>query len=565
MKASDYIIKELGRRGVRYIFEMSGGMITHLLDSIAKQNIVKAITTHHEQAAAFAAEGMGRSGSIPGIAMATSGPGALNLLTGIGSCYFDSVPSIFITGQVNLYEQKGKKKVRQVGFQETDIVSIVKPITKHAEMVRSPQDLPNAIDRAFHLATSGRPGPVLLDIPMNVQREELVLSKTTWQTKTIKDREHSLLISDELKRILKKSKNPLILVGGGIRSSNTVKAFRSFAEKSGIPVVSSLLGLDAFPHTKDQFVGMIGSYGNRYANFAVAHADLIIVLGNRLDVRQTGSNPKLFSQGKTIIHVDIDSAEINHRVKNCIAIRSHLKDFFKKRWVAKIPNIIPWKRQLAKWKELYPSESELKDIAGINPNKLLSQLSKRTPLKTIYVTDVGQHQMWAAQSMVLKAPQRFLTSGGMGAMGFGLPCAIGAYFSNPAYTIVLIAGDGGFQTNIHELETLMRYKIPIKILILNNKSHGMVRQFQQSYFQNRYHSTVDGYSCPNFVKVASAYGLNATHLQNPRDVSNSIDSFLRKKGPVLMEVKISIDANAYPKIIFGKSLSEMEPKISLLS
>jgi len=544
---------------------MSGGMIAHLLDSLGKQRFVQPITTHHEQAAAFAAEGMARATGIPGVAMATSGPGATNLLTGVGSCYFDSIPVVFITGQVNLYEQKGSKKVRQAGFQETDIVSMARPITKMARMIRSARELPQALDEAFRAATEGRPGPVLLDIPMNVQKEEL--SPRALRPSRIRPfhgRAPSLSTAlDRLQSMLDRSARPLILAGGGIRSGNASQLFRAFARRSGIPVACSLLGVDAFPHTTPQFVGMIGSYGNRYANFAVAEADFILVLGSRLDVRQTGSNPAAFGSGKTIAHVDVDPSEINHRVKGCVAIRASINDFLTQAIRAGIRAnkkvLLPWKARINEWKHRYPCQNELNDVKGINPNLFLLKLGRMAAPDTLYVSDVGQHQMWAAQSLPIGARQRFLTSGGMGAMGFGLPCAIGASLSNKRRPIVVIAGDGGFQTNIHELQTVMRNRLPLKMVLLNNRSHGMVRQFQQSYFASRFQSTVLGYSCPDFVKVALAYGIPAWHIRQPSEMERALRTLFRQSGPVLLEVAISIKANAYPKMLFGQTLKEMEP------
>ncbi len=539
-------------------------MITHLLDSIGRQKKIKLISTQHEQAAAFAAEGSARITGVPGVAMATSGPGATNLLTGIGSCYFDSVPAVFITGQVNTSEQKGRRRVRQVGFQETDIVRMARPITKSAHMVRSAGELPGALADAFRIARSGRPGPVLVDLPMDIQRTEIKDLKLPIENPSPrKDPPHSESWEDLLSSALAKSHRPLLLVGGGVRAAGAAPAFRTFARRLNIPVVASLLGLDAMPHTDPLFVGMIGTYGNRYANMAVAAADFLLVIGSRLDVRQTGSNPATFRKGKTVIHLDVDPAEINHRVKGCTAIHASMDTFFDRFSIKRrgsLPEATAWKTTLAKWKQAYPGRAELRGIPGINPNGFLEDLSRLTPSKTNYITDVGQHQMWAAQSLVLSSQQRFLTSGGMGAMGFGLPCAIGASFAAPHHATILIAGDGGFQTNIHELQTIRKHNLPIKIIILNNHSHGMVRQFQQSYFKSRYYSTLIGYSCPDFAKVAQAYGIPARRVRTPREASRALNKFLSDAGPALLDLDISIEANASHKVTFGRPLGDMEPR-----
>jgi len=563
MKATDYIARFLHEKNVSAVFEMSGGMITHILDSIYLYGKTRIVSTHHEQAAAFAAEGYGRMTGVPGVAMATSGPGATNLLTGIGSCYFDSTPSVFITGQVNRHEQKGNRPIRQLGFQETNIVEMARPITKAAWMINEPKDIPAALEEAFSIAVSGRPGPVLLDIPMDVQRADIeptAFANTTPMHSTLDETEGHAFLS-ELQSAIKAAKYPLILVGGGVRSGRCVNDFRKFVDKLGIPVVHSLMAVDVLPYSHPLRMGMIGTYGNRWSNKALAKSDLVIVLGSRLDVRQTGSDTESFRSGKRFFHVDCEPGEMNNRVVGCQTIVAELDDFFRFANESQLNrfDVTSWIQEITQVRSDWPDDGELPENKGVNPNSLMHQLSASSGETSAFVIDVGQHQMWAAQSLRLKAGQRFLTSGGMGSMGFALPTAIGVAIAIPAPCMV-IAGDGGFQTNLQELETIRRYKLPIKMVIVNNLCHGMVRQFQESYFEGRYQSTFWGYSAPNFEAVSQAYGIPAKTCREPDEVQEAVDWLMSDpKEPGLLQVMVDTFANAYPKVAFGLPISEMEP------
>ena len=326
MKASDYIALYIQRRGVTHVFELVGGMITFLIDSLHERTTVKIVSMHHEQGAGFAAEGYARATGTPGVAMATSGPGATNLLTAIGSCYFDSVPTVFITGQVNRHEQKGTLPIRQLGFQETDIVAMARPITKAAWLVNDPAELPKILEQAFHLACSGRPGPVLVDVPMDVQRADILdigrlTDDSAAKTSPVWNEEPITEFWRDLGLKLASAHRPLLLAGGGISSAPTLPAFRPFAEQLGIPVVNSLMAVDALPHDHELRVGLIGSYGNRWANTALSECDLLLVVGSRLDVRQTGADTTGFKGDRAIYHVDCEAGEINNRVKGCVPLQ----------------------------------------------------------------------------------------------------------------------------------------------------------------------------------------------------------------------------------------------------
>lgn len=565
MKVSDYIVSYLERRGVECVFEMSGGMIAHLLDSLQRNGKIRVVSMHHEQAAAFAADAAGRMTGVPGVAMATSGPGATNLLTGIGSCYFDSSPAVFITGQVNRHEQKGERAIRQLGFQETDIVPMALPVTKAAWRVREPEEVPPMLDAAFALATEKRPGPVLLDIPMDVQRAEISIEGAEGN---VRASEHDSEIDEETWRSLfsqlEAAKRPLILVGGGISSARAIELFRSFVRKLRIPVVNSLMAVDALPFDEPLRVGMIGSYGNRWANLGIGRADFLLILGSRLDVRQTGSQTESFKGERVIFHVDCESGEINNRVTGCHAIVSGLREFLSAALSVtagrEFVERAEWRDEIVNLRRAWPDTRELADAPGINPNVFMHQLSACSTQAAAYVVDVGQHQMWAAQSLDVGANQRFLTSGGMGSMGFALPAAIGAAFAAPSQPIILIAGDGGFQSNIQELQTIVHHRLPVKMVVLNNGCHGMVRQFQESYFESRYQSTLWGYSAPDFAAVAAAYKIPARTLEDEQETEEALRwLWTDASEPALLQVMIDTYANAYPKIAFGSPMTEMEP------
>lgn len=566
MKVSDYIARFLKEQHVPYVFEMSGGMITHMLDSIYQHTDVRIISMHHEQAAAFAADAVGRMTGIPGVAMGTSGPGATNLITGIGSCHFDSSPAVFITGQVNRNEQKGDRPIRQLGFQETDIVSMVGPITKAAWKVETPEEVPSLLKKAFALATSGRPGPVLVDIPMDVQRADIDVPPAQPAVQQSADAKSQLTAAtlQDLFGQLRQAKRPLILVGGGVRAARATQLLRSFVQQARVPVIFSLMAVDALPSTDPLRVGWIGSYGNRWANLAIGRSDFMLVLGSRLDIRQTGSDTQAFKGDRVIFHVDCEPGEINNRVVDCHAIEADICDFLTAA-LREVEQERPeeraeWLAELSDLRRAWPDTEELAGVPGINPNKFMHQLSSVSTEAAAYITDVGQHQMWAAQSLELEPHQHFLTSGGMGSMGFGLPAAIGAALVSAPRPVVLIAGDGGFQSNIQELQTVVRDRLPIKLVIINNGCHGMVRQFQESYFDSRYQSTLWGYSAPDFAQVSRAYGITARTVEHEGDVEEALSWLWQEPSEcALLQVMVDTYANAYPKIAFGHPITEMEP------
>jgi len=562
VKASDFIASFLQKKGVESVFELSGGMITHILDSLNQTTHIKIITMHHEQAAAFAAEGYARITGIPGVALATSGPGATNLLTGIGSCFFDSTPAIFITGQVNRHEQKGDRNIRQLGFQETDIVAMAKPITKASYLVNNPNELEAIFEDAFRIACEGRPGPVLIDIPMDVQRAQITPKNIPAKIENEPNLSADLFI--RLINDIKQAQRPLILAGRGIKAGGSQVAFDHFVVQTQIPVITTLLGLDTIAFDNPLRVGFIGSYGNRWANICFGECDLLIVLGSRLDIRQTGADVNFIANRK-IYHVDCDEGEINNRVKGCVPVLANLNTFFKSfsqhAQNASFTDFQNWLNQINELRTLWPDINELTPI-GINPNKFMHQLSQVGKNAKAYLADVGSHQMWSAQSLELHAGQHFLTSGGMGAMGFSLPAAIGACIALNNQPVVVLIGDGCMQINIQELQTIVRNNLKVKIVVLNNRTLGMIRQFQDSYFDSRYQSTYWGYSAPDFAKVAVAYGIEAITIDSANDIDNAVSWFWNNENtdkPQLLQIMIDPHTNTYPKIAFGKPITEMEP------
>jgi acetolactate synthase-1/2/3 large subunit len=567
MKLSDYVIEFLIAEKITHVFEVCGGAITHLLDSLYERKDISTVSMHHEQAASFAAAGYSMASGNIGVAMATSGPGATNLITGIAHCYFDSVPCLFITGQVNTYEYKFDRPVRQIGFQETDIVRIVTPVVKDALLVTDPEKIRSHLERSVYLAKSGRPGPVLLDIPMNIQRA--VINPETLESFHAAPPEEAAppvaaRTIERVARLMELSSRPVVLVGGGVRSSHASEELLAFIHATRMPVVASLLGLDAFPHDDDSFVGMIGTYGNRYANLAVANADLVVVLGARLDTRQTGTRPETFARGAKIVHVDIDPTELNKSVKADIPVHSDLRAFLSalRDRVAACPRDTfgPWRTALQRLAERYPSYTAPAGDA-IEPNYFMHELSKFIPGNAAICVDVGQHQMWAAQSLTIGKSRRFLTQGGMGAMGSALPTAIGASFAKPDTTIVAITGDGGFQLNIHELQTVFHHRLPIKVILINNQCYGMVRQFQEQYFNRRFQSTVSGYSCPDFQEVVSAYKIPVMKVTSPGELSTTLRAIFDTPGPIFLEVAIPQESQVVPKLSVNRPLEDQDPPL----
>lgn len=571
MKLSDYVIEFIAQQRVGHVFEFIGGAITHLIDSIHHRSDMECVSVHHEQTGAFAAEAYARVNGHLGVAMATSGPGALNMITGIGSCWFDSVPCLFITGQVNTYEYKFDKPVRQIGFQETDIVSVATPLTKYAVLVTEPETIRYHLEKAVWLARSGRPGPVLLDIPMNVQRAHLdpeALPAFLGSAEHVSLSAASHLEAEKVRQVaslIGTVKRPIILVGNGVRTAGGVGELQTLVERTGIPVVSTLLGLDAISHDNPAFFGMIGAYGNRYSNMTLANCDLLLILGARLDSRQTGTRPETFARAATRVHVDIDPNELNAKVQVDLPILADVREFLaalnhELAGRAK-PDLGGWYGVLNSYRDKYPTFADPAEFPGIDPNRFMEILSERSGEGDLVCLDVGQNQMWAGQSFRLKKHQRMLISGGMGAMGFALPAALGAAIAVSGQRTLAIAGDGGIQVNIQDLEVIVSHNLPVKVVVLNNNCLGMVRQFQDMYFGGRRQSTVIGYGCPNLLKIAEAYGLPSFTIDSLDGAAAIIDEAFALAGPAYIEVAITQDSCVNPKLVVNRPIEDMSPHL----
>lgn len=561
MKLSDYIVSFLGeKKKITDVFGYPGGMVTHLMDSFDKyHDNISAHLAYHEQGAAFCACGYGQISGLPGVAYATSGPGATNLITGIANAYFDSIPCLFITGQVNTYEAKGCLAVRQKGFQEMDVVGVVNSLTKYAAKVTRANDIRYELEKAFSLSVSDRPGPVLLDIPMDIQRAEIDPETLPGYSKGKQSSYDSFAAKkDVVLDALRQAKRPLIIAGAGVSHSGSQKEFQDVVEQLKIPVVTSMIGVDCLPHESPYNFGFIGAYGHRYANFAVAKSDLIISLGSRLDCRQTGANKNMFAQGAKIIRIDIDPGETTNKIKDdetvllcdireVLPIISHDTRF---RFGDKYE---PWLRQCRILKD------KLQCLDNEPSNAMVREISRYVPEDVVVTTDVGQNQVWVAQDFAVKKKQRVLFSGGHGAMGYSLPAAIGAYYASRK-PVICFTGDGGLQMNIQELQFIAREGLPIKIVLMNNYSLGMIRHFQEMYFAANTTQTTatKGYAVPDFNKLAGAYGIDNYTINNCNDIP-PLEEIFRSASPVFIHVVLSDKTYVYPKLAINKPIHDQDP------
>lgn len=566
MKASDAAALILHKHNVTYGFELVGGMITHLIDSINLFGKTKLISLHHEQSAAFAAGGVARvTNNVQlGVALGTSGPGATNLITGVADCWLDSVPCLFLTGQVNSYELKGDKKIRQQGFQELDSVSLVETITKYAIRITSPKEFISELDKALTIAVEGRPGPVLLDIPMDIQRQDIpedyVDEVINRPSKFSFDNSKPIKSSiDETIEKLLRAKKPLILIGGGAVKAKGFGSWYKQIINSKVPVVSSLKGSEQTTKS-DTYFGMIGSYGKRIANYAVQECDFLLVLGSRLDVRQTGADVKRFAPKADILQIDLDGAQLNNRVP-CVSFECDLKNLYSF-WAAhefKL-NIQEWLSELS-GKRTCMEFDEYKDWS-ISPYRVFTRLNKLlSGLKVSYSVDVGNNQMWAAHSLELEHTQSAHYSGGLGTMGFSLPNAIGMSYATCS-NVVVISGDGGLQMNIQELDIISRENLPILVLVFNNRSLGMVKGFQDLYFESRNTSTYWGGYTSDFIKIAQGYYIEATRVKDLMSFESKITSYIDNPRPMLIELDMPDAKECRPRLEFGEALDNQSPKLN---
>lgn len=567
MKASDAVARVLAENNVLYGFELIGGMITHLVDSINLLGKTKLISMHHEQGAAFAASAVSRSTNhkILGVALGTSGPGATNLITGIADCWLDSHPCIFITGQVNTHELKGDRPIRQQGFQELDSVALVSSITKYAYQVKHVDELIPCLQEAINIAREGRPGPVLIDIPMDIQRAEVEFSDLSDLSASIgADINGEVLFSgfDLIKKKLKNAKKPLILIGGGAVNTVNFEQWLSLVNELGIPHVASLKGAEKVTDS-EFYLGMLGAYGTRTANYAVQNCDLLLVLGSRMDVRQTGAKPDDFARNAEIIQLDLDSGQLNNRVDVEHAYQINLKDFFARFVQEGIVKNQAWSQWFSSLADIYKINF-IDEYAGwkISPFLLFNALSELSNNKNVdYVADVGNNQMWAAHTLRLSKGQAMHHSGGLGTMGFSIPAAIGVCYAAQK-PVVAITGDGGAQLNIQELDIIARDNLPVLTLVLNNHSLGMVRGFQEMYFEGRNSSTYwNGYTS-QFKAIGEAYGIKSKVITAIDEFCLAVAEFFETPSPMLLEVQMPDARECRPRLEFGRAIDEQLPALA---
>jgi acetolactate synthase-1/2/3 large subunit len=553
---AEALLQCLIEEGVDTIFGYPGGAIMPIYDKLLDfEGRLSHYLTRHEQGAAHAAQAYAMVTGKPGICFATSGPGATNLVTGIANAFLDSVPVVFITAQVV------SGLIGTDAFQETDIIGVSMPVTKWNCQVKRPQDIPDTIAKAFYIAKSGRPGPVLIDITKDAQLEKLCFK----YKKCDYIRSYNPHIPLHTKQIesaaimINHAERPLILAGHGVLLAKAENELRAFAEKTGIPVASTLLGLSGFPSDHRLFTGMLGMHGNYGPNLLTNQADLIIAIGMRFDDRVTG-NLKKYAKQATIIHIEIDEAEINKNVLVDVEIHNDAKEVLKYLIpLVKVNSFEKWIREFricdkAEYEKVIKQETK-PEKGEIKMGEVVKLVSDLTKGDAIIVTDVGQNQMYAARYYKFSHPNSFVTSGGMGTMGFGLPAGIGAKIGSPETPVVTFLGDGGFQMTIQELGTILQYKVPVKIIILNNNYLGMVRQWQDMFFEKRYASTE--LVNPDFVMIAKAFSIPAKKVSKREYLKNSLEEMLAAKGPYLLNIIVEMEGNVFPMVEPGSSVSEV--------
>ncbi|WP_409297354.1 acetolactate synthase large subunit [Peribacillus sp. SCS-26] len=552
ISGAELLMHSLKQENVEVIFGYPGGAVLPIYDSLYDAGIPH-ILARHEQGAIHAAEGYARITGKPGVVIATSGPGATNIVTGLADALIDSIPLVVLTGQV------ATGVIGTDAFQEADILGITTPITKHNYQVRDPRDFPRILKEAFHIASTGRPGPVLIDVPKDMAvlaaelDEDPVVNLPGYQPVTSPNFLQTKRLAEEIAR----AERPVILAGAGVLISKAHEELKSFAEQYQIPVVHTLLGLGGFPADHPLFVGMAGMHGVYAANMALSKCDLLINAGARFDDRLTG-NLAHFAPYATVAHIDIDPAEIGKNVHAHIPIVGDAREALNmlNGLGGNRAQSAEWIRQLQDWNSEFPLRYE-RDASSLKPQYVFQLLHAKTNGDAILTTDVGQHQMWAAQYYKFNKPHAWVTSGGLGTMGFGLPAAVGAQLAKPDAVVAAVVGDGGFQMTLQELGIVAELGLPVKVVIINNQALGMVRQWQQTFYQERYSHSVFN-SQPSFAKLAEAYGIKAYTIKSEAEAEKVMDEAFAFDGPVLMDFHVTQEENVYPMVAPGKGLHEME-------
>ncbi|HEY2987501.1 MAG TPA: biosynthetic-type acetolactate synthase large subunit [Candidatus Binatia bacterium] len=557
---AEIFVESLKEEGVDVVFGIPGGVVLKIFDVLHQQKDVEVILTRHEQGAAHMAEGYAKATGKAGVCLVTSGPGMTNIVTGLADAFMDSVPLVAFTGQVST------NLIGNDAFQEADNVGISRPCTKHNVLVKDVNDLARTIKEAFYIATTGRPGPVLVDIPKDVSTDKAEFKypdKVSLRGYNPTYEGNKYQIKQAAEEIMK-AKKPVIYVGGGALFSDAADELLEMAELTQIPVTMTLMGLGSFPGTHPLSMGMLGMHGGYWTNMAMHEADLLIAVGARFDDRVTGKLSE-FSPVARVVHIDIDPTSIKKNVHAHIPIVGDVRAVLKQLNVLlrsldgnaneRKQQLKPWHRQIEEWKKAHPFKYEQDDKA-IKPQYVLEKLFEITKNEGIVATDVGQHQMWAAQYFRGKKPRTFITSGGLGTMGFGFPAALGAQRAYPEKLVMCITSEGSFQMNLQELATAAIYKLPVKIIMLNNGFHGMVRQWQDLFYEGRYASSDLG-KIPDFIKLGEAYGIPGWRAEKPADVESVIREGLKYKGPAILDFQVYPFENCYPMIPAGGAQHEM--------
>lgn len=558
MRIADYIVQFLIEKGVTDVWGYPGGSVTSFIDALKKkQDKISSHVVYHEQAAGFAACSYYNKNGIPGIAYSTGGPGATNLLTALGHAYYDSISVIYITGNVNTHEAKGDLKIRQKGFQESDIISVSKPLTKCSIYVEEPEKIRYYLEKAYYYAMSGRPGPVWIDVPMNMFRMEVDEDNLSGFNEG--NEENNAYEVDELisclRQELEKASAPVFLLGNALKKAQLKDKVIELIEHYKIPYVTSMISFDVAGKNEYNY-GFIGAYGDRAANIIVSKCDLLISLGNRLDQRQTGAIRENFASNAQIVRVDIDEGELSYRVHEdeksfCMDVEVALDVLLS----------IKSKKEYKSWTQKCGIiKAKLAGMDTSLPTDFIYEISRFIPPNSVVTTDVGQNMVWVPQAFSVKEGQKFMFSGGMGAMGHSLPAAIGACYPRDNAIVCCVCGDGGLQMNIQELQYIVRDQLPIKIIVVNNYSLGMIRYFQEMYFDGDYAQTTleGGYSVPDFVKIAEAYGIRGRTITELNQVETLKDE-LNDSMPLLVNIQISEDTYTLPKLEYGKPNYDQQP------
>jgi len=553
LKGSEIMIACLKKEGVDCIFGIPGGVILPTFDVLYDSGL-KFMLTRHEQGATHMADGYGRATGRPGVCMVTSGPAATNTVTGLATAFMDSSPLVCITGQVATFA------IGSDAFQEADVMGITRPVTKHNFLVKDVRNLARTVKEAFYIARTGRPGPVLIDFPVDVSRDSCEFDYPT----EVNIRSYDPVPKPDPKQIkkaakaIRESKRPCLYVGGGTVGSGAQKELLELVNKTGIPVTTTVLGLGAFPETHPSALRMLGMHGTVYANYAVQGSDLLIAVGARFDDRVTGKIDRFAPKAK-IVHIDIDPSSISKTILVHVPIVGDIKPVLKdlnKLVKDKRPQIKPWLKQIETWKKEHPLKYKNTE-KDIRQEEIIHTIGDLTEHNAVVTTGVGQHQMWTAQWYQFSAPRSMLTSGGLGTMGFGFPAAIGAQIGRPNETVVCIDGDGSFQMTMCELVTAAFYNVPVKVVVMDNGHHGMVRQWQELFYDKRFSGSVLRESNPDFVKVAEACGVLAFRLEKRKDIVPTLQKALAHKGPVLVHCLVAPLANVYPMVPAGAALDQV--------